>query len=105
MSKTRQELLEDMRNEADRMRLELRQEFLSQHVYAESVEVLVSPAHKSTKGSFAAPSTSGEDIIDQMSQCELLVEAACFLRWCPLEKSIKRPPLYITFLSPLMWRR
>ena len=36
--------------------------------------MLVSPAPKSTKGSCAAPTTSGEDIIGQTRLCELLVE-------------------------------
>ena len=55
------------------MWLELRQEFLSQQVYVELPEARVSPTSKSPKGSCAAPTTSREDIIDQMSQCELLV--------------------------------
>ena len=63
-----------MRKEAERMRLELRQEFLSQQVGAQPTEALVSLALKSTKGSCATPTTSGDDIIGQMSQCELLVE-------------------------------
>ena len=55
------------------MRLELRQEFLSQQVCVEPIQPLVSPDPKSTKGSFAAPTTWGEDIIGQTRQCELLV--------------------------------
>jgi len=73
-SKIRQELMEEMRKEADRMQLELRQEFLSQEVYAKPVEALVSLAPKSTKGSCVTPTTSREDIIGQTSQFELLVE-------------------------------
>ena len=60
------------------MRLKLQQEFLSQQVYAQPLELHVSPAPKSTKGSCATPTTSGEDIIGQMSQCELLVEGGIF---------------------------
>jgi len=59
MSKIRQELMEEMRKEAERMQLELRHEFLSQQVCVEPAEALVSPAPKSTKGSCAAPTTSG----------------------------------------------
>jgi len=66
--------MEEMRKETDRMRLELRQEFLSQQVCAEPIQPLVSPAPKSTKGSCAAPTTSEEDIIGQTRQCELLLE-------------------------------
>jgi len=78
-SKIRQELMEEMRKEADQMRLELRQEFLSQQVYVEPTKALVSPAPKSTKGSCVTPITSGEDIIGQR-QCELLVEGDMFLQ-------------------------
>jgi len=74
MSKIHQELMEEMRKEADPMWLELRHEFLSQQVCAEPVEVLVSPIPKSTKGICVAPTISGEDIIGETSQCELLVE-------------------------------
>jgi len=63
-SKIRQELMKEMRKEAERMRLELRLELLSLQLCAESpIQALVSPAPKSTKGSCAAPTTSGEDII------------------------------------------
>ena len=55
--------MEDMRKEANRMQLELWQEFLSEQVYAEPVEALASPAPNSAKGICAAPTTSGEDII------------------------------------------
>jgi len=52
------------------MRLELRQELLSQQLCVEPVvHALVSPAPKSTKRSCAAPTTSGEDVIGQTSQC------------------------------------
>ena len=73
-SKIRQELMEEMRKKPDRMWLELQQEFLSQQVYVEPVEALVSLAPKSIKGSCVTPTTSGEDITSQTSQCELLVE-------------------------------
>jgi len=67
-----------MRKKAYRMRLELQEEFLLQQVYAEPVEALVSPTPKSTKGSCTTPTTSGEDIIGQTSQCKLLVEGNMF---------------------------
>jgi len=73
-SKIREELMEEMRKEIDRIRLELRQEFLSQQVCVEPIQPLVSPAPKSTKGSCASPTTSGEDIIGQTRQCGLLIE-------------------------------
>jgi len=64
------ELMEDMRKETDRMRLEMRkendrmrQEFLSQQLCAELIQPLVSPTPNSTKGSSATPTTSGDDII------------------------------------------
>ena len=57
------------------MRLELRQELLSHQLCVESpVQVLVSLAPKSIKGSCAAPTTSGEDIICHTRECELVVE-------------------------------
>jgi len=69
-TKIREELMEEMRKEIDRMWLEMRkendrmqQEFLSKELCAESIQPLVSPIPKSTKGSCAAPTTSGEDII------------------------------------------
>jgi len=52
----------------------LQQEFLLQQVCAELIQPLVSSAPKSTKGSCATPTTSGQDIIGQTRQCELLVE-------------------------------
>ena len=55
------------------MRLELRQEFLSLQVCAEPIQPLVSPTPKSTKGSCAASTTSGEDIIRHTRECKLLV--------------------------------
>ena len=61
-----------MRKETDRMRLELPQEFLSQQLCAEPIQLLVSLAPKRTKGSYAAPTTLEEDIIDQTRQCELV---------------------------------
>jgi len=85
-SKIRQELMEEMRKETDRMRLELQQEFLSQQVCVEPVEALVRPAPKSTKGSCAAPTTSGEDIIGQTSQCELLVKGDMLPQVVAIEK-------------------
>ena len=79
-TKIREELMEEMRKETDLMRLEMRkendrmrQEFLSQQLCAESIQPLVSPTPKSTKGSCAAPTTSGDDIIGQIKDCELLV--------------------------------
>jgi len=78
-TKIREELME-MRKETDLMRLKMRkendrmrQEFLSQQLCAEPIQPLVSPTPKSTKGSCAAPITSGDDIIGQTRECELLV--------------------------------
>jgi len=75
-----EELMEEMRKETDRMRLEIRkendrmrQEFLSQQLCADPIQPLVSPTPKSTKGSCATPTTSGDDIIEQTRECELLV--------------------------------
>ena len=51
----------------------MRQEFLSQQLCAEPIQPLVSPTPKSTNGSCEAPATSGDDIIGQMKDCELLV--------------------------------
>jgi len=63
-TKLRQELMEKIRKEAERMRLELQQQLLSQQICAEPpVDALVNAAPKSTKGSCATPTTSGEDII------------------------------------------
>jgi len=73
-SKIREELMEEMRKETDWIRLELRQEFLSQQVCAEPIQPPVIPTLKSTMGSCAASTTSGDDIIDQTRKCELLVE-------------------------------
>jgi len=74
------ELMEEMRKETDLMRLEMReendrmrQEFLSQQLCAEPIQPFVSPTPKSTNGSCAAPTTSGDDIIGQTRECELLV--------------------------------
>jgi len=78
MSKIRQKLMEEMRNETECVQLELRQEFLLQKVFAELPEAKVSPAPNNTKGSCVAPTTSREDIICQTSQCELLVEDDMF---------------------------
>ena len=79
-TKIREKLMEEMRKETDLMRLEMRkendpmrQEFLSQQVCAEPIQPLVSPTPKSTKGSCANPTTSGDDIIGQTRECELLV--------------------------------
>jgi len=51
----------------------MRQEFLSQQLCAEPIQPLVSPTPKSIKGSCAIPTTSGDDIIGQTRECELLV--------------------------------
>jgi len=79
-TKIREELMEEMRKETDLMRLEMRkendrmrQEFLLQQLCAEPIEPLVSPTPKSIKGSCASPPTSGDDIIEQTKDCELLV--------------------------------
>ena len=76
-NKLRQELMEEMIKEIERMRLELRQEILLQQLCdGPSVQVLVSPAPKSTKGSCETLTTSGEDIIGRTKECELLVEGS-----------------------------
>jgi len=79
-TKIREELMEVMRKETDLMRLEMKkendrmqQEFLSQQLSAEQIQPFVSPTPKNTKGSCAAPTTSGNDIIGQTKDCELLV--------------------------------
>jgi len=81
-TKIREELMEEMRKETDLMRLEMRkkndqmrQVFLSQQLCTESIQPLVIPTPKSTKGSCAAPTTSRDDIIGQTRECELLVAA------------------------------
>jgi len=81
-TKISEELMEEMRKETDRMRLEMRkkndrmrEEFLSQKLCAEPIQPLISPTPKSTEGSCAAPTTSGDDIIGQTKECELLVAA------------------------------
>jgi len=79
-TKIREELMEEMRKETGRMRLEMRKEndrmrqvFLSQQLCVEPIQPLVSPTPKSTKGSCAAPTTSGDDIIGKTRECKLLV--------------------------------
>ena len=64
----------------------MQQEFLSQQVCAEPIQTLVSPAPKRTKGSCAASTTSGEDIIGQTRQHELLVEGNMVPRVVAIEK-------------------
>ena len=51
----------------------MRQEFLSQQLCVEPIQPLISPTPKSTKGSCATPTTSGDDIIGQTRESELLV--------------------------------
>ena len=79
-TKIREELMEEMRKEIDPMRLEMRkendrmlQEFLTQQLCAKPIQPLVSLTPKSTKGSCATPTTSGDDIIGQTRECKLLV--------------------------------
>ena len=73
-NRLREELMEEMRKETERMNGELRQE-LSQQLCGElPIQTLVSPAPKSTKGSCAVPTTSGDDMMGQTRQCELLVD-------------------------------
>ena len=62
-----------MRPEMGKENDQMRQEFLSQQLCTEPIQPLVSPTPKSTKGSYAAPTTSREDIIGQTKECELLV--------------------------------
>ena len=78
--KIREELMEEMGKETDRMRLEMRkendrmrQDFLSQQLCAEPIQPLVRPTPKSIKGSYATPTTSREDMIGKTRECELLV--------------------------------
>jgi len=49
-TKIREELMEEMRKEIDRMRLELRQEFLSQQVCAELIQPFFSPLPRAQSG-------------------------------------------------------
>ena len=91
-TKIREELIEEMRKETDLMQLEMRkendrmrQEFLSQQLCAEPIQPLVSPTPKSTKGSCAAPTTSGDDI-RQTRECELLVAGSKLPRVVALGK-------------------
>ncbi|KAK7327227.1 hypothetical protein VNO80_31592 [Phaseolus coccineus] len=70
----RKELMDEMRRETEKMRLELRQEISQQLCAEQPIQTLLSPAPKSIKGSCAAPTASGDDIIGQTRQCELLVE-------------------------------
>ena len=97
-TKIREELMEKMRKENDRMR----QEFLSQQICVEPIHPLVSPTPKSTNGSCAAPTTSGDDIIGQMRECELLVAGGKLPRVVALGKVYEETT---TFISLLMWRR
>jgi len=79
-TKIREELMEEMRKETNQMQLEIRkendrmqQELLSQQLCVVPIQPLVSPTPVSTKGSCTNPTTSGDDIIRQMRECELLV--------------------------------
>ncbi|XP_068490397.1 uncharacterized protein [Phaseolus vulgaris] len=81
-TKIRGQLMEEMRKETNRMRLEMRkendrmrQQFLSQQLCVEPIQPLVSLTPKSTKGSCATPTTSGDGIIGKTRECELLVVA------------------------------
>jgi len=59
----------EVRKENDLMR----QEFLSQQLCVETIKPLISPTLKSTKGSCATLTTSGDDITGQTRECELLL--------------------------------
>jgi len=81
-TKIREQLMEEMRKETNRMRLEMRkendrmrQQFLSQQLCVELIQPLISLTPKSTKGSCATPTTSGDGIIGKTRECELLVVA------------------------------
>jgi len=82
----------------------MRQEFLSQQLCAEPIQPLVSPTPKSTKESCATSTTSGDDIIGQTRECELLVAGDKLPQVVALGKVYEEAPPYITFLSPLKWR-
>ena len=91
-TKIREELMEEMRKETNLMRLEMRkendrmrQEFLSQKLCVGPIQPLVSSTPKSTKGSCAAPTTSGDDI-RQTRECELLVAGSKLPRVVALGK-------------------
>jgi len=93
--------MEEIIKEIEWVRLELRQEFLLQQVCVEPLEAHVSPAPKSTKGSFVALTTSGEDIIGQMSQYELLVEDEFFPQMVAIGKVYQEATtLHNVTLSP-----
>jgi len=95
--------MEEMRKETEQVRLELQQEFLSQQGCVELLEAHVSLAPKSTKGSCVAPTTLGEDIIGQTSQCELLVEGGMFTQVVANGKVYEEAtPLHNVPLSPDM---
>ena len=79
-TKIHEELMDEMRKETNRMRLEMRnendrmrQEFLSQQLCAEPIQPLVGTTPKCTKGSCAATTISGDDITGQTRECELLI--------------------------------
>jgi len=107
-TKIREELMEEMRKETDLMRLEMtkendrmQQEFLLQQLCVEPIQPLVSPTPKSTKGSCGAPTTSGDDIIGQMRECELLVKGGKLLQVVALGKVYEEATtLYNVPLSP-----
>jgi len=105
--KISQELMEEMKKETQRMRLEfeeknrlLRQEFLSQQLCAKP---LVTPIPRSTKGSYATPTTSGEDVIGQISQCELLIEDDIFPQVVTIRKVFQEVTTLHNVPLPLMW--
>jgi len=91
----------EMRKKNDRMR----QEFLSQQLCAEPIQPLASPGPKSTKGSCAAPTTSGENIIGQTKECEPLVAGDNLPQVVALGNVYQEATTLHNVLSPLMWQR
>ena len=100
--------MEEMKKETDLMWLEMkkendrmRQEFLSQQVCA---ELIVSPTPNSTKGSCAAPPTSGDDINGQTEDCELLVVGDKLPQVVALGKVYKNATTFTTKKICKKWR-
>ena len=74
-------------------------------MYADPVEALVSLAPKSTKESCAALTTSGDDIIGQTSQCELLVEGDMLPQVVVISKVYQEAYTLHNVPLSLMWGR
>ena len=74
-------------------------------MYVDLVEALVSPALKSTKESCATLTTSGDDIIGQTSQCELLVEGDMLPQVVVISKVYQEAYTLHNVPLSLMWGR